>query len=275
MYLTGVFIFEQEIWKDIIGFDRYQISNFGRIKSKDKSISDTAKRIYLHKGRILKQTQWGNKDNYFLINLKKDNRTICFYVHRLVGLYFIDNKDNKPLINHKDGNKLNNHYKNLEWATYSDNLKHAIETGLNNKSKIFKIKLNRDKDIKIGKDETFLDIKGEEGNYKISNYGRVLSLSRELTDIKGRKFRVKERFLRFFKAGEGYYYVTLAQKKRFIIHRLVASHFILNPHNLPTVNHKDGNKLNNYYKNLEWSTQSNNNKHMWNMYKDNYNKIKR
>lgn len=51
-------------------------------------------------------------------------------IHRLIGQAFIPNLENKPLINHKDGNKLNNDISNLEWATYSENNKHAYDTGL-------------------------------------------------------------------------------------------------------------------------------------------------
>ena len=54
------------------------------------------------------------------------------YVHRLVGLYFIDNPYNKEQINHLDGVKSSNHYSNLEWATRSENMKHAFVTGLQN-----------------------------------------------------------------------------------------------------------------------------------------------
>jgi len=82
--------------------------------------------------------------------------------------------------------------------------------------------------------------------YYVSNLGRVLSL-------KGKK----ERFLKVRIGKDGYYYVTLnkkGKKKSFKIHRLVAKTFISNPNNLPCVNHKDENKLNNCVDNLEWCT---------------------
>ena len=53
-----------------------------------------------------------------------------FYAHRLVAEYFIDNPNNYPVVNHKDGDKLNNNVTNLEWASYSENTTHAHKNNL-------------------------------------------------------------------------------------------------------------------------------------------------
>lgn len=52
------------------------------------------------------------------------------YIHRLVASAFLPNPEGKATINHKDGNKSNNHIDNLEWATYSENVQHAVQNGL-------------------------------------------------------------------------------------------------------------------------------------------------
>lgn len=64
------------------------------------------------------------------ISLGQRGKYKTMLVHRLVGLGFIQNPENKPIINHKDGIKYNNHVDNLEWSTYSENNKHAFDIGL-------------------------------------------------------------------------------------------------------------------------------------------------
>jgi len=71
-----------------------------------------------------------NNNGYFRIALSKDNKCKKFLVHRLVAEAFLPSIDNKKIINHKDGVKTNNHISNLEWCTYSENLRHAYNTGL-------------------------------------------------------------------------------------------------------------------------------------------------
>lgn len=69
---------------------------------------------------------------YYVCILQKNGNKKAFLVHRLVALNFIPNPENKPHVNHKDGNKQNNHVSNLEWVTISENEKHAHATGLKN-----------------------------------------------------------------------------------------------------------------------------------------------
>lgn len=117
---------EVEIWKDIEGFEnKYQISNFGNIKSLDRI--DSLGRF--HKSKILKKSI--EKDGYEYITLLcKKSKSKSFFIHRLVAYSFMFNLDNLPQINHKDGNKCNNRVSNLEWNTAQQNVIHALNKGL-------------------------------------------------------------------------------------------------------------------------------------------------
>ena len=120
-----------EIWKDIKGFENlYQISNLGRVKLLDKE-SPHFNSIHGVKfiSELIKKTEIG-KNGYYRVGLTKDNKTKHFLIHRLVGIAFMPNPENKPQINHKNGNKLDNRLENLEWVTRSENSIHAIKTGL-------------------------------------------------------------------------------------------------------------------------------------------------
>lgn len=115
-------------------------------------------------------------------------------------------------------------------------------------------------------DEIWKDIKGYEGLYQVSNYGRIKSLARIVIGKNNSIRIVKEKILKLHKDTIGYFDVTLSKNnkiKRILVHRLVTEAFIPNPLSLPEVNHKDGNKQNNYFVNLEWCTKSNNQKHAY------------
>ena len=71
-----------------------------------------------------------NQSGYCMVNLAKDRKSTTHYVHRLVAEAYLENPDNLPQVNHKDGNKDNNNVDNLEWCAASHNNKHALETGL-------------------------------------------------------------------------------------------------------------------------------------------------
>lgn len=121
----------KEIWKDIKNYeDYYQISNLGRIKSKDR-ISRNGKGKYIIKGKLLK-----NADNglgYKSVYLRKNGISKKHYVHRLVAQAFIKNLENKPYINHIDCNPSNNVYKNLEWCTPKENTEYMFKKNRQNR----------------------------------------------------------------------------------------------------------------------------------------------
>lgn len=114
------------------------------------------------------------------------------------------------------------------------------------------------------KGEVWRDIVGYEGFYMVSNKGRVKSLERFVNGKGDKQRKVNERILKLG-FSEWYYHVSLNGKIH-LVHRLVAMAFISNHNNLPVVNHKDRNGLNNSVDNLEWCTQSDNVRHWkkWN-----------
>lgn len=120
-----------EIWKDVVGYeDSYEISNLGNCRSKDRKIFMDCYGGYERefKGQVLKTNKLRN--GYLRFTLMDKGVTKRFSVHRLVALNFIPNPENKPQVNHIDGNKENNHVDNLEWCTSSENHKHAHRIGL-------------------------------------------------------------------------------------------------------------------------------------------------
>lgn len=103
--------------------------------------------------------------------------------------------------------------------------------------------------------EEWKDVIGYEGLYQVSNLGRVKSLDRIVTTKENKSWKLDEKLLKPHLGNNGYYAVALCKNgkvKRLSIHRLVASAFIDNPENLPCVNHKSENKLENTVENLEW-----------------------
>lgn len=101
------------MWKQY--YKNYYISDKGEVKN-------------INTGRILKQ--YITHQGYYRTNIRKENKTIAVFIHQAVASLFIPNPLNLPMVNHKDGNKLNNEVNNLEWCTTQENITHSIETGL-------------------------------------------------------------------------------------------------------------------------------------------------
>lgn len=98
--------------------------------NKDYYINEIGE-IYSTKNSQVKKMKTNiSSHGYFNVRLMIDGKSKMLYIHRLLAIAFISNPENKPCVNHKDGNKLNNSISNLEWATYSENNKHAFDNGL-------------------------------------------------------------------------------------------------------------------------------------------------
>lgn len=113
-----------EIWKDMpewCGY--YQVSNLGKVRSLTRK---TASRPA--NGKALKE--FYSTNGYLMVCFSKESKLKRFLIHRLVAICFLENKNNYPVVNHKNGNKLDNRADNLEWCTTSQNAMHAYKTGL-------------------------------------------------------------------------------------------------------------------------------------------------
>lgn len=123
-------VIDGEEWKEIEGFDGlYQISNLGKIKS-----FWNGKEKYLNPSN-----HYTSKKNHYyrsVINLtNKEGKRKMYKVHQLVAKAFIPNPNNYLIINHIDGNPLNNRVDNLEWCTQ----KHNIDESIKNEQKVYRI----------------------------------------------------------------------------------------------------------------------------------------
>lgn len=115
-----------EVWKPIENYDEYEVSNHGRVRRWFRSDL----RMYRGRFKILKP---GISKGYYKVELYSNKVSKTKKIHRLVAKAFILNPENKPEVNHIDGNPLNNHISNLEWVTQSENGLHAYRIGLSKK----------------------------------------------------------------------------------------------------------------------------------------------
>jgi len=120
---------EKEIWREVKGFESfYEVSSNGRVRSIDRYVNHYKGGVSLRIGVVL--TQRLNGRGYLGVILKKNGLPKSKVTHRLIAESFIDNKKNKPYINHINGVKTDNRICNLEWCTGSENTNHAYRTGL-------------------------------------------------------------------------------------------------------------------------------------------------
>ena len=225
MIIMDIDNIKEENWKDIEGYEgKYQISDGGRVKNAET-------------GKVLKQ-KCSNEFYYCELYTKGFNKrnTKKHRIHRLVAEHFVGNPFKKKYVQHIDKDKSNNKYNNLIWKnTYDDS------------SEIYKEKDDSQTIEKIKKEpitiERWLNIKSYENTYKISNFGKVMN---KLTNLLLNPYYLS-----------GYMAVELSGKS-YLIHRLVALHFIDNPDKKTWVDHIDNTPTNNREDNLRWITPSEN-----------------
>jgi len=256
--------------------DKYMVSNEGKIKNNTT-------------GNILKCSSLrGGYKSFHVIFDDKPGKS--FKVHQMVARTFIPNPDKKSCVNHKDGDKLNNHVDNLEWMTHAENNKHAYDNGLNHLTtrKVQQLDLDEnfikefDTLCGAGK-ETGVDAGGiakvckgtrqTAGGFKwkfsvvnenenpdadLSKFVDIIDFPNYKINKKGDVYSISfKKFLKQQTTADGYKSITLVNnnvKKSFLMHRLIAEYFVKNDNKeeYNTVHHIDKDKTNNHYKNLKW-----------------------
>lgn len=104
----------EEIWKDVEGYEgEYKVSNLGRIKSFKMKFGKQPTETIM-------QPQ-PEHTGYMRVCLVKNKKPKCVPVHRIVAETFIPNPENKPVIDHINGNRTDNRVENLRWVTHSEN----------------------------------------------------------------------------------------------------------------------------------------------------------
>ena len=135
---------EGEIWKDIERLEgRYQMSNFGRLKSLSRII-DNKRGTYILKEKII--ALYINKLGYVIFSLKINNKQFNFSAHRVVATLFVENKKINSEVNHIDRIRSNNIFTNLEWVSRAEN---GCHRSLNIKKTSNYIGVSIDKKMKI------------------------------------------------------------------------------------------------------------------------------
>lgn len=225
-FVSGFIFMEKEIWMPIQGAFGFEISTQLRFRS--WNVGNPKGKFIRDKPTMLKQTLGSN--GYFTVGVKMNNsHRSGELVHRLIATHFISNLDNYSSINHLNGIKTDNRIDNLHWCNQSENLNHAIRTGLKKKTK-----------SNVAEIETKEFIINET-TYIVSAAGLVYINGREKTPIS---------------SSSGYLYYYFDRKNQVQAQRLIAQLFIPNPENKKYVSHINGVKTDNRVANLKWQTKS-------------------
>lgn len=228
---------DQETWSKIKDLEhtKYLISTYGNIKNTETEY-------------ILEKNY---KTGYPTVLITHQNISKTYKVHKLVAKTFLDNYDDKLVVNHIDEDKTNPKLSNLELVTPSENTIYSLNKNIKKTN-------NKNSDIHL---EEFNNLESRKIDkfpfHSVTKDGRIFSHKNNI-------------FMNVSTNEEGYQRITLRNgnyEKKFLVHRIVALAFIPNPLNKPQVNHIDSNKSNNCVENLEWITNKENREHSLRQYR--------
>lgn len=270
--------------KQIPGYSNYYITVDGDVYS-------------THYNRFLERSEKSEYPKICMIDDDKKRHTLL--VHKMVALTYLPNPNNLEQINHIDGNKYNPKLSNLEWISASDNIKHAIESGLRKKAGTPIIQYTKDGTF-VAKHKSLRDAAKSLG---LVDSGKIGECCKEdISEYKGYVWRFENEkeillelpegcreipnFPKYYAHPDGSIYSTKYKTVRKLsanihgtdylrvhigktneyVHRLIAITFVPKPESTETlyVNHIDGNKSNCCADNLEWITHSANVQHAHN-----------
>ena len=154
--------------KQVKGYEGlYEVNENGNVFSVERIVVSGKNKKCVRKFERKEKAQRRDKYGYFRVSLSKEGKVKAISVHRIVAMTFIEGNSNLT-VNHKDGNKLNNHFSNLEFISASENTKHAHRIGLTKPPK-----------AKVGTENKFSKL----------NEGQVLEIRK--SNISSRKLSVK------------------------------------------------------------------------------------
>ena len=287
---------KEEEWRAVLWEGNetfYEVSDKGRVRNKETN-------------RLKKLQKNGSGYMKTILHIDKIQKAV--FAHRLVAMAFIPNPNNYSDVNHKNKDRADNRVENLEWVTKSQNMKHSHENGHKSfKRAVNQYDLD-DNLIKTHEsiraaaknmnthprniDRCLREGQEQYGGYKW-RYANELPKKIEIEELRkmckennilmkelesdknyiilsdGRVYtKLFKKFLTQAKIGN--YLTVNIRDKRKRIHILIAKTFVKNPENKPIVNHKDLDKSNNDYRNLEWSTHQENMIHATKLLKKGY-----
>lgn len=119
---------EGEEWRQAVGYDKYEVSNLGRIRTKSYTYMGNWNNLHTRKPKAT--MLWQDDRGYLYACITQDKKKRQISIHRLVAFAFVEGYRDGLEVNHKDGVKLNNASSNLEWVTQLENIRHARRIGL-------------------------------------------------------------------------------------------------------------------------------------------------